>query len=91
MRVKDLIEIFSELYNKPVKVIGIKPGEKLLESLINKSQSVRVEKIGDYSHIKSIFNFNSEIDEDDMMDYNSKINPLTKEELKKYLIELKLL
>jgi len=26
-----------------------------------------------------------------MMDYNSKINPLTKEELKKYLIELKLL
>jgi UDP-N-acetylglucosamine 4,6-dehydratase len=91
MKVKDLIEIFSELYNKPVKVIGIKPGEKLLESLINKSQSVRVEKIGDYSHIKSIFNFNSEIDENDMMDYNSKINPLTKEELKKYLIELKLL
>jgi len=91
MKVKDLIEIFSEKYNKPIKIIGIKPGEKLLESLINKSQSVRIKINGDYTHIKSIYNFNEEIQESKLNDYNSKINPLTKEELQKYLINLNLI
>jgi UDP-glucose 4-epimerase len=91
MRVKDLIEIFSDKYHKPIKIIGIKPGEKLLESLINKSQSVRIKLNGDYTHIKSIYNFNEEIEESKLNDYNSKINPLTKEELQVYLTTLNLI
>ena len=91
MKVKNLIEIFSEIYTKPIKNIGIKPGEKLLESLINTSQSARIVKNGDYTHIKSIFNFNDDICEDNLNDYNSKINPLTKNELFFYLNDLKLL
>ena len=91
MRVKDLIDIFSEIYNKPIKLIGLKPGEKLLESLINHSQSARIKINGDYSHIQSIFDFSDSIDENDLVDYNSKINPLTKIELKDYLYKLNLL
>ncbi len=91
MNVKDLIEIFSEKYNKPIVNIGIKPGEKLLESLINNSQSVRIVEHGDYKHIKSIFEYNALINEEDMLDYNSKINPLTKSELATYLNKLNLL
>jgi UDP-N-acetylglucosamine 4,6-dehydratase len=91
MRVKDLVEIFSEKYNKPILVTGIKPGEKLLESLINESQSARLEINGDYTHIKSIFNFNKTIIEEQLHDYNSKINPLSKNELKEYLNNLNLL
>lgn len=91
MKVKDLIEIFSEKYNKPIKNIGIKPGEKLLESLINKSQSARIKINGNYTHIKSIYTFNDTIDETLLNDYNSKINPLNKEELKKYLLDLDLI
>jgi len=91
MKVKDLIEIFAEKYNKHIKKIGVKPGEKLLESLINNSQSARINKISDYIHIKSIFNFNEEINEETLTDYNSKINPLTKEELNKYLENLNLI
>jgi FlaA1/EpsC-like NDP-sugar epimerase len=91
MNVKDLVELFSEKYNKPIKLTGIKPGEKLLESLINKSQSARITINGDYTHIKSIYNFNETINESSLNDYNSKINPLNKEELKRYLIELDLL
>jgi len=91
MRVKDLVEIFSELYNKPIKITGLRPGEKLLESLINHTQSARIEKKDDYSHIKSVFNFNETINESIMLDYNSKINPLSKEQLTEYLIQLKLL
>lgn len=91
MKVKDLIELFSEKYNKPIKNIGLKPGEKLLESLINHSQSARIKKVDDYTHIKSIFNFNDSINEDDLIDYNSKINPLSKSELKEFLTHLELL
>jgi FlaA1/EpsC-like NDP-sugar epimerase len=91
MNVKDLVELFSEKYNKPIKLTGIKPGEKLLESLINRSQSARISVNDEYTHIKSIYNFNETIDESKLNDYNSKINPLNKEELKQYLNKLKLL
>ena len=91
MKVKDLIEIFSEKYNKPIKIIGIKPGEKLLESLINQSQSARIQVNGEYTHIKSIYNVNEEIEESKLNDYNSKINPLSKSELQIYLTDLNLL
>ena len=91
MKVKDLIEIFSEIYKKPIKNIGIKPGEKLLETLINCSQSARIVKNGDYTHIKSIFNFNEELNEELLTDYNSNINPLNNIELHNYLENLKLI
>ncbi len=91
MKVKDLVEIFSEKYNKPIVITGLRPGEKLLESLINESQSGRIEKIGKYTHIKSVFNYDKNINVDILRDYNSTINPLTKQKLKDYLITLELL
>ena len=91
LKVKDLIELFSEKYNKSIKITGLRPGEKLLESLINESQSGRIEKKGKYIHIKSVFTFNKNIDGDNLKDYNSTINPLSKQELKDYLIKLELL
>jgi len=91
LKVKDLIEIFSEKYNKSIKITGLRAGEKLLESLINESQSGRIEKHGKYTHIKSVFSYKKTIDADNLRDYNSTINPLTKQELKDYLIKLNLL
>ena len=91
LKVKDLIEIFSEKYNKSIKVSGLRPGEKLLESLINESQSGRIEKHGKYIHIKSVFDYKKTINADNLKDYNSTINPLTKQELKDYLLKLELL
>ena len=91
LKVKDLIEIFSEKYNKSIKITMLRPGEKLLESLINESQSGRIEKNGKYIHIKSVFSYKKTIDADNLRDYNSTVNPLTKQELKDYLIKLKLL
>jgi UDP-N-acetylglucosamine 4,6-dehydratase/5-epimerase len=91
MKVKDLIEIFSEKYNKPYKITGLRSGEKLLESLINETQSGRIEKHGKFTHIKSVFSYKKTIDASNLRDYNSTINPLTKQELKDYLIKLKLL
>jgi UDP-N-acetylglucosamine 4,6-dehydratase/5-epimerase len=41
MKILDLMNIFSKRYNKPVKIIGIRPGEKIHESLISQTESLR--------------------------------------------------
>lgn len=91
MRVIDMLEIFSDIYNKPIENISIRPGEKMLESLINETQSVRLLEKEKYYHIISIHDFKENIDVSKMKDYNSKLNPLTKEELRQYLIKYDLL
>lgn len=90
MNVKDLIEIFSEKYNKSIVETKIRPGEKMLESLINETQALRTIKINSHMHIKSLLESHN-ISNIEIKDYNSKINPLTKEQLKKMLIDFKLL
>ena len=89
-KIIDMLEIFSELYNKPIVDGKLRPGEKLLESLINETQSMRLE-LGQngYMYIKPPYKnimVNNEV-----KDYNSTINPLLKTELKKYLIKLNLI
>lgn len=90
MKVKDLIEIFCEIYNKPYVVTGLRPGEKMLESLINETQSMRIvqDELG-YIFIKPTYI--SKIINDKPKDYNSQINPLSKDELKQYLLTLDLI
>ena len=41
MRIGDLAEIFSKLSSKPIRYIGLRPGEKMHEDLINESESIR--------------------------------------------------
>ena len=79
-----------EEYNKPIIDDKLRPGEKMLESLINETQSMRLEFGPDgYMYIKPPFkNF---VSENEIKDYNSTINPLNKEELKNYLLVLKLI
>jgi FlaA1/EpsC-like NDP-sugar epimerase len=57
MRISDLMDLFSNTYNKPIRVTGLRSGEKLAECLINEDQSRRMteHKIGGntYYHIRS--------------------------------------
>ena len=87
--IKDLMEIFSEKYNKPIKIIGIRPGEKLYETLINEMQSLRTVTIEKYFRIKP--SYNSEILCKDSFEYNSNQEILLKEELITYLKNVQLL
>ena len=88
--IKDLLEIFSEIYNKPVVKDKLRPGEKMLESLINETQSMRLVYGKDgYMHIKPCYK-ESDISHE-VRDYNSKINPLTKDELRVFLNRLELI
>jgi len=93
MNVKDLLEIFSELYNKPITNTGLRPGEKMLESLINETQSIRliVDEDG-YTHIKPHYYVDTQnVFATVPRNYNSTLNPLNKAELKEYLIQLHLM
>jgi len=85
MKVKDLIELFSEKYNKPIKVTELRSGEKMLESLISETQAYRLVKNTDnYYYIKP--SYKSIETTEPIINYNSKLNPLNKEEILKFLI-----
>jgi FlaA1/EpsC-like NDP-sugar epimerase len=73
-----------------VKITGLRPGEKMLESLISETQAMRlIKKENGYMHIKP--SYKNLLILEDVHNYNSKMNPLSKEELFKYLNNLKLL
>jgi UDP-glucose 4-epimerase len=83
MLIKDLAEIFSETYHKPIEVIGMRPGEKLHEMLISKPESLRVRQVDDFYVISSAL---SPIPDDfRVFDYSSGQDVLNRAELRKYL------
>lgn len=89
MRIRDLAQIFSEMYGKPVEEIGLRPGEKLHEDLISEPESVRVCEVDDFFVIAPAF---EEISRDvKMFHYASDQNVLSYEELKAYLTEIGML
>jgi Rps23 Pro-64 3,4-dihydroxylase Tpa1-like proline 4-hydroxylase len=90
-KIKDLLEIFSEIYNKPIKKIPLRPGEKMLESLINETQSLRLIRNQETGYMFIKPPYKNVVSNCDVQDYNSKINPLTKFEIKQYLYELNLI
>lgn len=46
-KIIDLAEIFSEKYNKPIEIVGIRPGEKMHEMMISESESFCTESVSD--------------------------------------------
>jgi len=89
-RLQDLMEIFSEKYQKPIRVTGLRPGEKMLESLISETQSMRLVKGPDgYMYIRPAYK--NVVSTEPVQNYNSMTNPLSKEELFDMLTRLNLL
>jgi len=89
MYIKDLIELFSEKYNKPIKIIGIRSGERMYESLINDTQSMRTIIKEKYYHI--VPPFSTQEASKSIFEYNSKQNILDKNQLSVYLKEVELI
>ena len=90
MRIRDTFEIFSELYSKPIKVIGNRPGEKFYETLINKTESRMVAFKNHYYHLKPYYK--NPINTDKYEEFNSNnCKILSKDELKNYLEKEELL
>lgn len=89
MRIGDLAEIFSELSNKKIKIIGLRPGEKMHEDLINESEAFRTtETVIEgkcYKIIKPSWHTNLSTNQST---YSSSDSVLTKFELKDLLTKL---
>ena len=85
MRIGDLAELFSELSGKPIKVIGLRPGEKMHEDLINESESVRTELIEDRQYYRMQPAYIAGTGHS--FRYTSNDDVMTKEQLKTFLIE----
>ncbi len=83
MRIIDLAEIFSHRYGKSIETIGIRPGEKLHESLISHAESIRSVDVGDRYYIDP----SHAIIRDDckMFEYTSESDNLDKNSLEVYL------
>jgi len=90
LKMIDLMEIFSEKYGKPIKITGLRPGEKMLESLISETQASRLIKTDSgYMHIKAVYK--NLLVTENIYNYNSKLNPLSKDELKEFMNDLDLI
>jgi len=87
MKIRDVIEIFSEKYGKPIVKIDIRPGEKIHESLINETQSMRTIDTGKYYVIKSPISYKI-VGKSISFDYNSSSSHISKEDLAQYLTDL---
>ncbi len=90
MKIGDLAELFSETYDKPYKVVGIRPGEKKHEDLINESESYRTDVVKadgkSFYVIGPSYSAGSNIP----FKYSSADNVMTKDQLKKRLCDLKI-
>jgi len=84
MKIGDLAELFSERHNKPIKMIGLRPGEKMHEDLINESESFRTTDNGNYYHIAPAYESGTH----KKFTYTSADDVMSKEQLNDHLTKL---
>ena len=82
MYIKDIIELFSEKYHKPIRITNMRAGERMYEALINETQSMKTIVKDNYYHIQP--SYIKEI-VSEPFEYNSRQNILDKKNLKNYL------
>jgi UDP-glucose 4-epimerase len=85
-KIMHLAQIFEDKFHKPIVEVGIRPGEKIHESLVNKVESMRVVKNGDFYVIKPS---NYDKVNTKRFEYSSADDLLSKEELLSFLNEHK--
>lgn len=99
MKIGDLAEIFAEISKKPIKIIGLRPGEKQHEDLINESESVRTRtahhNVNAYGHKVShhyvIGSAAYSQNYGKRFIYSSSQTVLSKSELRQHLVKLNIL
>ena len=84
MRILDLAEIFADMFEKKIKIIGSRPGEKIHEDLINETESIRVRFENNYFKMSPILD-KLEKDPIETFTLSSSQQLLNKVELQEYL------
>lgn len=91
MKIRDLMEIFAQHYNKSIKITGLRQGEKLSESLVSDQEICNVIDSHDpkFKYIRAN-NLEPQNKYQTSM-FNSDNNIVTIDQLREYLVLLKLL
>ena len=88
-RVMDIATIFSEKFDLPIKLIGIRPGEKVHEILINEEELFHTIEGSDHYHIaSSLIPDNRDIEPLNMTELSSSQNIVSRDVVEKKLTEL---
>jgi UDP-glucose 4-epimerase len=80
--IDDLAAIFSRRFGKPVSYIGIRPGEKIHENLVNAAESIRVVRDGLYYIVRPPMSNMA----GDVFEFTSNDMLISQEELETFLI-----
>lgn len=84
MKIGDLASIFSDASKKPIKIVGVRPGEKQHEDLINESESCRTRSIKQHYVIDPAYSVGANAP----FKYSSNDDVMSKEQLIVHLNKL---
>lgn len=87
MKIIDLAEFFADKYKVGIDITGIRSGEKMHESMINATESMRT--VDDGSHFIIYPAYDTYIYNHKPFDFNSADTCMSKDDLYEYLTELK--
>jgi len=85
MRIADLAHIYSAQYGVGVRTIGVRPGEKMFEELVNISESARTRRCGNYYIISPTWRNRQYTTEVESFSYTSNDDVLIQAGLKELL------
>jgi UDP-N-acetylglucosamine 4,6-dehydratase len=86
MRIRDLIKLYADKYNKEIVIIGLRCREKIHEDLLSPSEATMTYRVDNYYHIgKTPINAVKAVEP-----FDSSKNLVTIDELKEYLIKKQL-
>ena len=88
MKILDLAKIYGKMFNKEIKFTGIRPGEKMHESLISDAESLRTRELENHYVISPSYDSPTG---NDLFNYDSNQDIMTEKDLKSYLTKLDLL
>ena len=78
--VKDMISYIAHLKGKTIKHMGLRPGERLYETLINDTQSVRTYQQNGYYHIRPYYDTTCNASATDPFTYDSNTDIIKNED-----------
>jgi UDP-N-acetylglucosamine 4,6-dehydratase/5-epimerase len=81
MKILDLMTFFGKKYNKPIDIVGIRPGEKIHEVMLSLEEALRVDVRDNYF----VFNKENEIKNNILKEYSSADYLFSYEALEKYM------
>lgn len=88
LKVMEIAKYFSEKYNKPIKIIGIRPGEKIHEDIYSIFEEPRLKSFDFNGNTFQVYNNQHEYRQDESFKGHSSSNVLVRSEIQQFISSL---